>query len=122
MTAVVKTSASSTDICVQPDPPGGLNDHSTMNKLMEYMALGKAAVAFDLHETHVSGGDAALYAQGGTAEALADLVMALADDPARRAAMGAAGYKRVWETLAWNHQQRALLSVYERLFPGQLRA
>ena len=116
----VLAALSATDLCVQPDPPGGLNDHSTMNKLMEYMALGKAAVAYDLHETRVSGGDAALYAPGGSAEALADAVQTLADHPARREAMGRAGYERVWGTLAWNHQQRALLSVYERLFPGQL--
>jgi hypothetical protein len=42
---------SAVDLCVQPDPSSPLNDRSTMNKLMEYMALGKATVAFDLAET-----------------------------------------------------------------------
>ncbi|MFN8640487.1 MAG: heparinase II/III family protein [Candidatus Binatia bacterium] len=46
-----------TDICVQPDPPGRLNDRSTMNKLMDYLALGRAVVAHDLPETRVSGGE-----------------------------------------------------------------
>lgn len=118
----VLAALSACDVCVQPDPPGGLNDHSTMNKLMEYMALGKAVVSFDLTESRVSGGDAALYAPGGSAEALADAVQALADDPARRARLGQLGRERVERVLAWHHQQRALLSVYERLFPGQLNA
>ena len=47
---------SAATLCVQPDPSSPLNDRSTMNKLMEYMALGKPTVAFDLHETRVSGG------------------------------------------------------------------
>jgi len=117
----VLAALSATDICVQPDPPGGLNDHSTMNKLMEYMALGKAVVSFDLAESRVSGGDAAVYAPGDSAAALADAVQALADDPARRARLGAAGRARVEQTLAWHHQQRALIGVYDRLFPGELR-
>ncbi len=116
----VLAALSACDVCVQPDPPGGLNDHSTMNKLMEYMALSKAVVSFDLKESRVSGGDAAVYAPGGSAEALADAVQSLADDPARRERLGAAGRARVEGVLAWHHQQRALLSVYERLFPGQL--
>lgn len=117
----VLAALSATDICVQPDPPGGLNDHSTMNKLMEYMALGKAVVSFDLTESRVSGGDAAVYAPGDSAAALADAVQALADDPERRARLGAAGRARVEQTLAWHHQQRALIGVYDRLFPGELR-
>src|SRR5262249_28083960 len=53
---------SSADVCVAPDPDDALNRVSSMNKIVEYMALGKAIVAFDLHETRVSAADAALYA------------------------------------------------------------
>ncbi len=111
-----------TDICVQPDPPGRLNDHSTMNKLMEYMAFGRAAVAYDLVETRFSGGDAALYAEGSSAEDLAAAVLAVADDPVRMAQMQEAGLQRVRDVLGWHHQSRRLLDVYERLFPGRLTA
>jgi len=110
-----------TDICVQPDPPGRLNDHSTMNKLMEYMALGRATVAYDLVETRNSGGDATLYAEGNSAEDLASAVLALADDPARLAALQQAGLERVRDVLGWQHQSRRLLEVYEQLFPGRLK-
>jgi len=109
-----------TDICVQPDPPGRLNDHSTMNKLMEYMALGRAVVAYDLVETRFSGGDAALYAHGSSAEDLASAVLSVGDDPIRMAEMQRAGLERVRDVLGWQHQSRRLLDVYEKLFPGRL--
>ena len=113
----VIASLRATDICVQPDPPGLLNDHSTMNKLMEYMSLGRAVVAHDLAETRVSGGDAVLYVQGGSAEDLAIAVMALADDPGRMRELQRAGQKRVRDVLCWEHQSQRLVDVYEKLFP-----
>ncbi len=118
--AEVLAALRATDICVQPDPPGRLNDCSTMNKLMEYMALGRAVVACDLAETRVSGGDAALYTEGSSAEALAAAVLALADDPARMASLQRAGLQRVRDVLGWQHQSPHLLAVYEKLFPGRL--
>ena len=110
-----------TDICVQPDPPGQLNDRSTMNKLMEYMALGRAVVAHDLAETRVSGGDAVLYARGNTVADLTAAVLTLADDPLRRAELQRAALRRVQDVLGWHHHSPRLLAVYENLFPGQLR-
>jgi len=114
---VINTLAA-TDICVQPDPPGGLNDHSTMNKLMDYMILGKAVVAFDLAETRVSGGDAVLYASGSSAEALAESIMDLADDGERRQQIGRRARDRALGELAWQHQSQNLISVYQQLFPN----
>ena len=111
-----------TDICVQPDPPSRLNNVSTMNKVMEYMALGKAVVAYDLTETRVSGGDACLYATGGEPAALAAAVAQLIDAPEERKRRADEGERRVREKLAWNHQEPALLQVYEGLFPGCLAA
>jgi len=108
------------DICVQPDPPGRLNDVSTMNKAMEYMALGKAVVSYDLAETRVTGGDIIRYVQGGQPLGLAEAVLELADDPERRGQLGRAGLERVTEQLGWQHQVDSLVSVYEDLFPGRL--
>jgi glycosyltransferase involved in cell wall biosynthesis len=105
------------DIGVQPDPPGGLNDHSTMNKLMDYMILGKAVVAFDLPETRVSGGDAVVYATGGDARSLADSIVALANDRQKMQLLGEKARKRVHEKMAWHHQSPNLVSVYQKLFP-----
>jgi glycosyltransferase involved in cell wall biosynthesis len=100
------------DICVQPDPPTLFNQHLTMNKLMEYMALGKAVVAFDMPETRISGGDAVIYVKPDGPGALADAIIALADDEPRRLEMGRQARLRVEQTLAWEHQAHNLRSVY----------
>lgn len=114
----VLNNLAATDICVQPDPPGGLNDHSTMNKLMEYMMLGKAVVAYDLAETKVSGGDAVRYVTEDSVEALADVVAELADDRERTETLGKRGLARVADELAWHYQAQNLVNVYQTLFPG----
>ncbi len=113
----VVASLRATDICVQPDPPGLLNNNSTMNKLMEYMSLGRAVVTYDLAETRVSGGDAVLYVRGSSTEDLAIAVMALADNPDRIRELQRAGQKRVRDVLSWDHQSPRLVEVYEKLFP-----
>jgi glycosyltransferase involved in cell wall biosynthesis len=110
-----------TDICVQPDLPNVFNAKSTMNKLMEYMAFGKPTVAFDLTETRASAEDAAVYVTQHDAAGLAEAVVALADDPARRARLGAAGRRRIEDTLAWEHQAANLLSAYEAALGARVR-
>ena len=100
------------DICVQPDPSNPLNDRSTMNKVMEYMALGKPVVAFDLTETRVSCGDAALYAEPNNVSGLADMILKLATDAPLRQQMGHLGRKRIEETLAWPYSVPNLLDAY----------
>jgi glycosyltransferase involved in cell wall biosynthesis len=111
---------SAVDICVQPDPPTAFNRHLTMNKLMEYMALGKATVAYDMPETRISGGDAVMYVPGETADNLARAILELADDPARRAALGQRARQRIESSLAWEHQADNLIEVYRRVLPAKL--
>ncbi len=106
------------DICIQPDLPSAYNKNLTTNKLMEYMAMGKAAVAFNLPEAQVSGGDTVYFVDTHTTEALADAVLALADDPERRQMLGRKARQRIEITLAWEHQAQNLVRVYEQLFPG----
>jgi glycosyltransferase involved in cell wall biosynthesis len=103
---------SATTLCVQPDPSSPLNDRSTMNKLMEYMALGKATVAFDLPETRFSGGDAAVYVAGDDECEFARQVDRLLDDPRERARMGDIGRQRVSMALAWEFSVPQLLCAY----------
>lgn len=100
------------DIGCQPDPPNPLNDVSTMNKVLEYMALARPVVAFDLTETRVSCGDAALYAAEGSPEALAREILRLAGDFELRRRMGLLGRKRIEEALAWKYSEAALLATY----------
>jgi glycosyltransferase involved in cell wall biosynthesis len=113
---------SAVDICVQPDPPTAFNRHLTMNKLMEYMALGKASIAYDMPETRVSGGDAVMYLPGDSAHALARAILELADDPARREELGCRARQRIESLLAWEHQAHNLIEVYRRVLPAKLPA
>ena len=85
---------SAAHICVQPDPPSRLNNVSTMNKPMEYMALGKPVITFALKETMVTGGDVCQYVEGADPRDLAAKVVELADDRASRGA-GSPRYRRV---------------------------
>ena len=97
---------STADVGLCPDPLNPLNDVSTMNKTMEYMAFGLPVVAFDLRETRVSAADAARYVRPNDVDEYARAVVDLVDDPATRAEMGRRGRERVEEELAWEHQQR----------------
>ncbi len=104
---------SACDICVQPDPMNPLNDLSTMNKVMEYMAMEKPVIAFDLKETRVSGGDAALYVKPNDVGALVDQIIFLADRPDLRRQMGRAGRRRIEGMLAWKFSVEGLLNAYK---------
>jgi len=106
---------STATVGLSPDPPSPFNDASTMNKTLEYMAYELPVVAFDLPETRVSAGPAAVYAQGDDPVAFASAIESLLDDPRRRAAMGAEGRRRIEGSLGWPHQADAYRQVYDRL-------
>lgn len=114
---------STADVCVNPDKPCEMNDISTMIKIMEYMALGKPIVQFDLKEGRFSAMEASLYAQNESgAEDFAAKILYLLEDCATRKRMGEFGQRRVEEALAWEHSVPNLLAAYERvLTKGDLR-
>ena len=95
-----------------------------MNKIVEYMAMSRPLVSFDLIEARVSAGDAAIYATPNDEREFARLVVELLDDPERRARMGALGRKRVEQELSWEHSRKQLLGAYEALLArgGALRS
>lgn len=106
------------DLCVNPDVANDMNDKSTMNKIMEYMALGKPIVQFDMTEGRFSAQDASLYAARNDAIDMAMKIVELLDDPDRRARMGAFGRDRVENALEWRHEAPKLLAAYESIFSG----
>ena len=106
---------STADVGLSPDPKNPLNDLSTMNKTLEYMAFGLPVVAFDLKETRVSAGAAARYVPSGDVPAYARAIVALLDDEPARAEMGRIGRQRIDSELGWPHQRAAYVSVYDRL-------
>lgn len=104
------------DICVNPDRVNPMNDLSTMNKIMEYMAMGKPIVQFDVREGRASALDASLYAKANDPVDMAYKIEELLADPARREAMGRYAQKRVRQSLGWDTQVPTLLAAYRRLF------
>ena len=102
------------DVCVCPDPLNPLNDVSTMNKVLEYMACGKPIVAYDLREHRESAGEGALYAEPNREDDLAEKIHLLLEDPERRHCMGAYNRKRFLEHMSWEHSAGELLRAYER--------
>jgi glycosyltransferase involved in cell wall biosynthesis len=104
------------DVCVNPDEFNEMNDKSTMNKIMEYMALGKPIVQFDMTEGRFSAQEASLYARPNDPVDLAAKILELLDDPARREAMGRFGRERVLNELAWHHEAPKLLAAYDALW------
>jgi glycosyltransferase involved in cell wall biosynthesis len=108
------------DICVAPDPANGYSDLSTIVKLMEYMAQSKPMVLFDLPEHHVTAGDAALYAVANDERDFARHLATLMDDTELRRRLGEEGRARVVNSLAWSHQERRLLTAYQKLLSPPL--
>jgi glycosyltransferase involved in cell wall biosynthesis len=106
---------STADVGLSPDPKNPLNDVSTMNKTMEYMAFGLPVVAYDLKETRVSAADAAVYIESGDVPAYARAIVALLDDEDRREAMGRTGRLRIDAELGWPYQREAYVGVYDQL-------
>jgi glycosyltransferase involved in cell wall biosynthesis len=100
------------DVCVNPDVANDMNDKSTMNKIMEYMALGKPIVQFDLTEGRFSAQEASLYAAKNDPVDMARKILELLDDPARRERMGALGRQRVENELEWRYEVPKLLGAY----------
>jgi glycosyltransferase involved in cell wall biosynthesis len=106
---------STADVGLSPDPKNPLNDLSTMNKTMEYMAFGLPVVAYDLKETRVSAADAAVYIESGDVPAYARAIVELLDDEDRREAMGRTGRLRIDAELGWPYQREAYVGVYDFL-------
>jgi glycosyltransferase involved in cell wall biosynthesis len=108
---------STADVCVNPDKPCEMNDISTMIKIMEYMALGKPIVQFDLKEGRISAQDSSLYADAkNQVPDFAAKILWLLDHEDQRTKMGRIGRKRAEDVLAWDYSVNNLLAAYERAF------
>jgi glycosyltransferase involved in cell wall biosynthesis len=112
---LVRRVMSTADVGLSPDPKNPLNDVSTMNKTMEYMAFELPVLAFDLRETRVSAAAAGVYVTPNDVHEYATALVELMDDVPRRARLGKLGRVRVEQHLAWGHQRVAYLDVYRRL-------
>jgi glycosyltransferase involved in cell wall biosynthesis len=111
----VQRCLSTADVCLSPDPLNPLNDVSTMNKVVEYLAMGRPVVSFDLVEARVSAGEAAVYVPANDERAFATAIDALLRDPERRRQMGEWGRNRVEQELSWEVSRRALVQFYGQM-------
>ena len=80
------------------------------------MALAKPIVQFDLAEGRYSAQEASLYAAKNDPIDMAVKIVALLDDPERRARMGEFGRNRVENELEWRYETPKLLAAYQMLF------
>jgi glycosyltransferase involved in cell wall biosynthesis len=103
------------DVCVEPAPKNSFNDRCTMNKVVEYMAMGKPVVAFDLHEVRYTAQSAAIYVPSNDPVDFGAQILRLLELPEERRRMGAEGIRRFNEVLAWEHQREILLDAYAYL-------
>ena len=106
---------SSCDVCVNPDKKMPYNDLSTMNKIMEYMAMGKPIVQFELLEGMRSAEGASVYAEGNNPVDFAEKIVELLNDPSRRKQMSLEGRHRMEKMLEWRHQAPKLLEAYSKV-------
>ena len=104
------------DVCVNSDKYNAMNDKSTMNKILEYMALAKPIVQFDLTEGKYSAQGASLYAKNNDATDMAEKIIELLNNPEKRKQMGEYGRNRVINELSWEHTSKALLEGYEKFY------
>jgi glycosyltransferase involved in cell wall biosynthesis len=106
------------DVCVAPDPKNPMNDKSTMNKVLEYMAYGRPVVLYDLTEGRRAAGGAALYARPNDPSDFAQLVMELLDSELLRRKLGEAGRRRIEQNLNWRLEKLQLLEAYRAALNG----
>ncbi|MEH2291425.1 glycosyltransferase family 4 protein [Nostoc sp.] len=110
---------SSCDVCVEPSPTSAYNENCTMNKILEYMAMGKAIVQFDLREGRRSAQEASLYAKPNDEVEFAEKILELLDFPEHREKLGAEGRRRMEEILEWQYQAPKLLDAYEKVWQSR---
>lgn len=107
---------STVDVCIATDIYNEMNNMSTMNKIMEYMALKKPIVQFDLKEGRFTADKASLYARPDDPIDMARRILKLLEDPVKRKEMGDFGYNRIKNKLAWKYEKENLHRAYKKLF------
>lgn len=103
------------DVCVNPDVPSEMNDKSTMNKIMEYMAFGKPIVQYTLKEGMFSAREASLYAKNTDTTDFAEKILWILENPEQAHAMGAFGRNRVEKELCWEFEKPKLINAYKKI-------
>ena len=96
--------------------------HNIPTKLFEFMALRMPVVLSDLPPSRrfVGDGACATMVRPSDAEAYADAILRLLDEPGRRDAMGEEGRRRVEQRYNWDLESRKLVALYESLLEERI--
>ncbi|MFY1672965.1 glycosyltransferase family 4 protein [Plantactinospora sp. WMMB334] len=105
----------SASVAIQPDKPSPMAEMYTMAKTVEYVARGVPVVAVDLLETRRTAEKAASYVVNGSPDEFAKAIDQLLSDGQARAAMSATGRRRFVDELAWDHQVKSYIRLWDRL-------
>ena len=103
------------DLCVDPDPWTEFTNLSTMNKIVEYMSLGRPTIAFDLLEHRRSALGAARYVEPNNVAKFAMAMRELLEDKTSQARMSKLATERFQQELAWEVSEEELLHAYGEL-------
>lgn len=109
------------DIAVNPDRPSKMNELSSMNKIVEYMALGRPIVQFASLEGERTALEAAISVQGANEEMLAISLSELLDNKNARSYMSIYGLDRFKSALSWEHQESQLILAYSMALGSKLQ-
>ncbi len=104
---------STADVCVNPDRVNPMNDLSTMNKILEYMTIGKPIVQFEVREGRFSAANASLYAAKNDPIDFALKIVQLLGDEEMREKMSDIGKARVTDNFSWQQQIPSLIAAYQ---------
>ena len=103
------------DVCVDPAPLNVYHDNNTAVKVLEYMALGRPMVLYDLAGHRAAAAGAALYARPGDERDFALKIAQLLDDKALAQRLGELGRARFQEHLSWERMGANLVAAYSVL-------
>ncbi|MFA7289124.1 MAG: glycosyltransferase family 4 protein [Melioribacteraceae bacterium] len=103
------------DLFVCPDEKNDMNDRTTMSKVMEYMALCKPIVMYDLKENRITAEDAGIYVDSGNELEFAKQINYLLENKSEREFIGMRGYQIFIEKWQWTHQKTKLIEVFNNL-------
>lgn len=108
----------SADIAINPDRPSLFNSLSSMNKIVEYLALGVPIVQFHSIEGEVTAGAASVYVMDPNPMALANAINDLWQSPIQRQKMKNFSLSRFKE-ISWEKQAQELTAAYRNLLKGR---
>ncbi|MBA7701588.1 hypothetical protein ES703_110328 [subsurface metagenome] len=83
---------------------------------MEYMALRKPIVQFDLKEGRFSAQGASLYAKKGSIKDFSEKILTIINNGDLGKKMGDFGFRRIRDKLDWKYSKQNLLNAYEAVF------